>query len=156
MQMLAGLFEPKPLYAFAFGGGGTGLVGGLSEIGPVIFTDSLAFQGNIPNAAVSDTILAFDGNPTTSQFKPVITVKAVSREGKVALAGVRLTLAIYNNSGSWVPAPLSMSTAYTDASGIATFPDYYIDKAGGYQVTVTSEFGPASSVVSNLFNISGQ
>ena len=156
MQMLAGLFEPKPLYAFAFGGGGTGLVGGLSEIGPVIFTDSLTFQGTIPNAALSDSIKAFDGDSTTSQFSTPITVRAVSKGGKVPLAGVLLSLKIYNNSGSYTEAQPPYNTAVTDINGYAVFRNYYIDKAGGYQVTVTSEFGPGSAVTSKLFNISGQ
>jgi hypothetical protein len=155
-QMVASLFTVKPLYAFAFGGGGAGLVGGLSEIGPVIFTDSLAFQGKIPNAAVSDSILAFDADSMTGQFSTPITVRAVSKGGKVPLAGVLLTLSVYNNSGSYTEAVPPYSTAITDTDGYARFRNYYIDKAGGYQVTVTSEFGTASAVTSKAFNISGQ
>lgn len=158
-QMLASLFAPKPLYAFAFGGGGAGLVGNLSEIGPVLFTDVLTFQGNIPNASVSDTTLSQDlvspgvFNTTTSQFSSVITVKAVSAGGNIPLAGVTLTLSIYNNNGSYVPAPPANSQAVTDDKGIATFPNYFIDKAGGYLVLVTSEFG--TTKLSNPFNIDG-
>ena len=156
VQMLANVFAPKPLFAFKLGGGGTGLIGNLSEIGPVNFDDSLVFQGKIPNAAVSDSIKAFDGDSTTSQFSTPITVLAVSKGGKVPLAGVRLTLSIYNNNGSYIEAPAPYNVAYTDGSGVARFPNYYIDKAGGYQVTVTSEFGTASAVTSKLFNVSGK
>jgi hypothetical protein len=158
-QMLASLFTPKPLYAFFLSGGGTGLIRGLSEIGPVTFTDVLTFQGNIPNASVSDTTLSQDRlgtgefNTATHQFSSVITVKAVSQGGNVPLVGVKLTLSIFNNSGSYVPAPPENSEAVTDDTGTAYFPNYFIDKAGGYQVTVTSEFG--TKALSNPFTIDG-
>ena len=92
-------------------------------------------------------------NTTTSQFSSVITVKAVSAGGNIPLAGVTLTLSIYNNNGSYVPAPPANSQAVTDDKGIATFPNYFIDKAGGYLVLVTSEFG--TTKLSNPFNIDG-
>jgi hypothetical protein len=164
-QMLASLFTPKPLYAFLVSGGGTGLIRGLSEIGPVIFTDSLAFQGNISDAAVSDTIKTFDNDTlTTLQFSSVIKVRAVSKGavlplvgGKLPLVGVTLTLQIVGNNGSYVEAPLAKRTAVTDADGYARFPNYFIDKSGGYQVQVRAEeFGLASAVTSNSFIVSGQ
>jgi hypothetical protein len=162
-QFLAGLFTPTPLYAFALSGGGTGLIRGLSEIGPVIFVDSLAFQGTIQNAAVSDTALALDADATTSQFHEInstsgvtefITVRAVSKGGKNPLKGVVIKLTIVGNSGSFLDSNV---TATTDDNGYATFPDYTIDKAGGYTITASApEFGTASTVASNQFNISGQ
>jgi hypothetical protein len=162
-QFLAGLFTPQPLYAFALSGGGTGLIRGLSEIGPVIFTDSLAFQGTIQNAAVSDSALAFDNNPATSQFHEInftsgatefITVRAVSKGAKNALKGVMIKLTVIGNSGSFYAGN---DTAVTDDNGYAIFPNYYINKAGGYTITASApEFGTASTVTSNQFNISGQ
>lgn len=162
-RYLAGLFTPSPLYAFVLSGGGTGLIRGLSEIGPVIFTDSLAFQGAIQSAAVSDTALAFDGDATTSQLHDtnatsenteILTVRAVSKGGKNALAGVTITLTVIGNNGSFRTAN---ETAVTDQDGYARFRDFYITKAGGYTITASAlEFGTASAVTSNLFNISGQ
>jgi hypothetical protein len=104
---------------------------------------------------VSDTSKSLDTLATTSQFSPVIAVKAVSKGGAIPLVGVQLKLAIIGNWGSYVPAPDSLSTAITDSTGVARFPSYYIDKAGGYVITVRSEFGSASAINSNQFNIDG-
>ena len=158
-RTLASWLAPQPAYAArammppSYGGGGGGLVSGLSEIGPVEFTGSLAFQGNVPNAARSDTAKALDGNPLTSQFIPIIRVRAVSAAGQNPLAGVTITFSVVGNKGSFAAHNLS---AVTDAAGYAAFPDFWIDKSGGYTITASSTELPGASATSNLFNITGQ
>jgi hypothetical protein len=153
-SLFASVFSVTPLYAMPLGGGGAGLVGGLSEIGPVTFVDSLAFQGqpNVPNAVVRDSVYGSDGDTTTSQFTPVVTVRAVSKGAKNPLVGVNITLSVIGNSGSFNPSGL---TATTDNLGYARFPNFSLNKAGGYTITATSEFGPGSAITSNLFNVTG-
>jgi hypothetical protein len=157
---------PKPLYAasrsmmFAFYGGGT--VRGLSDLGPIGFEDTLIVS-TVPDAKVSDAALAFDtvGEPpvldtTTAQFDTdVFYVRAVTKLGENALAGVEVKLTVIGNKGSFAA---DGGTAITDEQGYARFPAFYIDKAGGYTLSATApEFGADASVTtSNLFNISGQ
>jgi hypothetical protein len=150
-SLFANAFSVTPLYAMPLGGGGAGLVSGLSQIGPVTFTDSLSIA-SVANAKVRDFGLGLDGDTTTSQFKTPITVTAVSQGAKNPLAGVTITLKVIGNSGSF---NVGGTTAVTDLSGVARFPNFYLDKAGGYTVTATSEFGTASQVTSNLFNVTG-
>ena len=124
--------------AMPFGGGGAGLVGGLSEIGPVSYTSVVSFTVPPRNTTLS-------ANP---QFVPTVTVRNVTANGN-ALKGAEITLTVVGNNGSF---NISNNTAITDDAGIATFPNLRIDKAGGYTVTATSELG-GSAVVN--FNISG-
>jgi hypothetical protein len=145
-QRVVSWLAPRPAYAstrsmmFAFFGGG-GLVSGLSEIGPVQVIDTVSFP-RIGKAKVSQT---------TNQFSPAISVFVRTTAG-TPLAGVTVTLTVANNSGSFTPP--SDSVAVTNASGIATYPNFYLNKAGGYTITATTEFGTTG--VSNLFNVSGQ
>lgn len=157
VRTLGSWLAPQPAHAARammppLGGGGGGLVSGLSEIGPVEFTATLAFVANIPNAARRDTTKALDGNPATSQFSPMIRVRAASAVGN-PLAGVAVHLTVVGNQGSFLAHNVD---AVTDADGIATFTDIYIDKSGGYTITASApEFGTLS-VLSNLFNITGK
>ena len=146
---------PAPAYAMRpFGGGGGGLVSGLSEIGPVEFTDSLAFQGRVPNATLSDTAKSVDADTTTNQFRSMITVRAVTRAGKNPLEGVTLKLTVIGNQGSYQAVN---DEAVTDADGYAVFRNFYINKPGGYTISATApEFTSSSTATSNQFNISGQ
>lgn len=121
------------------GGGGTGLVGGLSEIGPVSFTSLVTFTVKPKNTSVSK-------NP---QFVPTVTVQNLTAKGN-PLKGVTITLSVVSNNGSFA---ISGNTATTDANGIATFPNLKIDKAGGYTMTAVSEVGGSTSI---FFNINGQ
>jgi len=120
-------------------GGGTTLVGGLSDIGPVSYTSVVTFLQPPTNTSVSK-------NPS---FTPSVQVKNVTANGN-ALVGVTITISVTNNNGSYT---ITGNTAVTDANGIATFPLLYIDKAGGYTMTASSELGGSASTT---FLINGQ
>lgn len=146
MQRVGDWLAPQPLYAFAFGGGGSALVGDLSPLGPVTYDDTLRFVQDVPNAKVRDTL------KVGGQFTPNIAVKVYSKStAATPIAGVLVTLNVVGNNGSFIDFN---KTATTNELGIATFPTYAIDKAGGYTITATDEFGTVT--VSNQFNISGQ
>jgi hypothetical protein len=134
---------PQPAYAstamMPVGGGGAGLVGGLSEIGPVSYVSVVSFTQAPGNTSVS-------ANP---QFVPTVTVLNVTANGN-ALKGAVITLTVVGNNGSF---NIVGNTATTDASGVATFPSLHIDKAGGYTVTATSELGGSAQTT---FLINGQ
>ena len=140
---LATWLAPQPANAaatmFRVGGGGTGLVGGLSDIGPVSFTSVVTFTVKPKNTSISK-------NP---EFVPTVTVTAITAKGH-PIANVLITLSVASNNGSF---NISGNTAYTDATGTATFPGLKIDKAGGYTMTASSEVGGTASV---FFNINGQ
>ena len=124
--------------AFRLGGGGTGLVGGLSKIGPVTYTSTMAWVVKPGNTSRSK-------NP---QFTPVVTVRNGSTGGN-NLQGATITLIVSTNNGSFT---ISGNVATTDANGIATFPNLKISKPGGYTMTAVSELGGS---VSTFFNIDG-
>jgi hypothetical protein len=159
-HQLASWLSPKPAYAanrmmfVLIKGGGT--VGGLSEIGPIAPQDTIILS-TVPNAAVSDTTLSLDGRPDSSQFNPVVRVLVLTKAGKNPIGGVTINLTVIGNKGSYVA---NGGTAITGADGYASFPNFYINKAGGYTISAqapVSEFGPGSfTAISNLFNISGQ
>jgi hypothetical protein len=140
---LATWLAPQPAHAatmmFRLGGGGTGLVGGLSDIGPVSFTSVVKFAVKPTNTSVSKT----------TQWNPTVTVTDSTAKNH-PIANVLITLSVTSNNGSF---NISGNTAYTNADGVATFPDLHIDKAGGYTMTATSEVGGSTSV---FFNINGQ
>jgi hypothetical protein len=157
-HQLASWLSPKPAYAasrmmLAFKGGGT--VGGLSEIGPISPEDTIIIN-RVPRASVSDTTLSLDGRPDSSQFNPVVSVRVLTKAGKNPLAGVTINLIVIGNKGSFTA---NGGTATSDATGLATFPNFYITKAGGYTISAqadTSEHLPNSfTATSNLFNIDG-
>jgi hypothetical protein len=138
---------------FGFSGGG-GLVSGLSEIGPVMVLDSLTIS-RIPNASVSDTSKALDADSTTSQFSPIVTVRAITKTG-TPIVQVTVQLNVIGNKGSFLP---SGGEAVTDSQGYARFPNFTINKAGGYTVTASimaAENVAPFTVTSNIFNINGQ
>jgi hypothetical protein len=142
LKRAASWLAPRPLYAAMptrLGGGGAGLVDGLSEIGPVSFTSVVSFsnppktirlsrQPHNPPIAVTDT--TSNGNP---------------------LAGVTITLSVVGNSGSF-SFPSGSNIAVTNELGIATFPNFVIDKSGGYTITAESEVG---GVAQATYNITG-
>ena len=49
--------------------------------------------------------------------------------------------------------PAGSAPAYTNDLGVVSFPNLYIDKAGGYTITAKSEVGGSASA---FFNISGR
>jgi len=123
----------------AFGGGGGGLVSGLSEIGPVSFTSTVAFVVPPRNTKRS-------ANP---QFVPTVTVRNVSTNGN-AIQGSLITISVAVNNGSFT---ITGNTAITNAAGIATFPNLKIDKPGGYTATAVSDVGGFALA---KFQINGQ
>ena len=135
---------PSPAYAArfampAFSGGGGGLVSGLSEIGPVSFTSTVAYVVPPRNTSRS-------ANP---QFRPIVTVRNVSTNGN-PIQGALITISVAVNRGSFT---ISGNTAITNSSGIATFPDLRIDKPGGYTATAVSDVGGSASAT---FHINGR
>ena len=140
---LATWLAPQPANAaatmFKLGGGGTGLVGGLSDIGPVSFTSVVSFTVKPKNTSVSKS----------PQFVPTVTVTDTTAKGH-PIANVLITLSVASNNGSF---NIDGNTAYTDATGTAIFPNLKIDKAGGYTMTASSEVGGSASL---FFNINGQ
>jgi len=124
--------------AFKLGGGGTGLVGGLSKIGPVTYTSTMQWVVKPGNTSRS-------ANP---QFTPVVTVRNGSVGGN-NLQGATITLIVSTNNGSFT---ITGNTAVTNAAGIATFPNLKISKPGGYTMTAVSELGGS---ISTFFNIDG-
>jgi hypothetical protein len=141
-KSVANYFLPQPLMARV--GGGSALVSGLSHLGAVKFTVD-------PNSGVIFSTQPasgkLNGNP---QFKNPIAVKVQSANG-TALGGVKVSLSVVGNSGSFTPP--ADSVRFTGANGIATFPDFFLDKAGGYTVTAKTDYGSALSV---LFNLTGK
>ncbi|PYP76272.1 MAG: hypothetical protein DMD35_19020, partial [Gemmatimonadetes bacterium] len=167
LQRLGSWLAPKPAYAasrsmmFLSFGGGT--VKGLSEIGPVFVQDTLIIDP-IPGAQVSDSLKGIDTlssgqlDTATTQFPRATTgavrVRAVTKTGGNPLVGVSITLTVVGNKGGFF---YGGNTATTDSQGYARFPNFWVDKSGGYTLTATAaEFGPTANVsLSNLFNING-
>jgi len=165
-QRLVSWFTPAPAYAASRAmlltikkGGGT--VGGLSEIGGIAPQDTIIFD-RVFNAAVSDSTAGKDSvgglpDTTTTQFHPAVRVRVLTKASKAPIGGVTVNLDVIGNKGSFL---FDGETAVTDADGYARFPNFYINKPGGYTITAQAadtEFGANSfKALSNLFNISGQ
>jgi len=88
---------------------------------------------------------------------PAVRVRVLTKASKAPIGGVTVNLDVIGNKGSFL---FDGETAVTDADGYARFPNFYINKAGGYTITAQAadtEFGANSfKALSNLFNISGQ
>ena len=147
VRHVADWFAPKSLHAAtAFFGGMGGSLGGLSPIGPVLIvpsTVSLAFIQQPSNGSINQPIT------------PTITVSAVTANG-TPLDGVEVTLTVVGNSGSFT---LSGNIATTTNGGVASFPNFQTDKAGGYTLVATGTIAGGDtkpSAVSVLFNVNGQ
>lgn len=140
---LASWFAPKSLIAAPLtrGGGGAGLVDGLSEFGAVEYDAVITWT--VPPAARTTL-------NTSPQFSPTITVTVKTALGTPYLGTV--VLQVVGNSGAFTNPPLG-SSAETNASGIATFPNLYIDKAGGYDLVAVTGIGTSAPVT---FWINGQ
>jgi hypothetical protein len=139
-QKVASWFTPQPLFAAPLaGGGGTGLVGGLSEFGAVNYVPSIVWNQE-PTTRTTLT--------TDPQFTPTVklTVKTANGTPYVGL----VVLNVVGNSGSF---NIDGEEEYTDATGVVTFPDLFIDKAGGYTMTAVTGIGVSTPVT---FWINGQ
>jgi hypothetical protein len=143
LRYASDLLTPRSALAAAFapvrGGGGAGLVSGLSELGPVTFTSTVAITVPPQNTTRS----------ADPQFRPIVTVRNTSTNGN-ALKGTTITLTVTTNRGNFT---ITGNTAQTDGSGIATFPNLHIDKPGGYLLTATSDAG---GIATAKFQINGQ
>ena len=118
--------------------GGGGLVSGLSEIGPVSFISTVAFDVPPRNSSRS-------ANP---QFRPIVTVRNVTTNGN-PIQGALITISVKVNHGSF---KITGNTAMTNSAGIATFPALRIDKPGGYTAVATSDVGGSAEAT---FQING-
>ena len=142
LKKAASWLAPRPLYAAMptrLGGGGAGLVDGLSEIGPVSFTSVVSFS-NPPKT------IRLSRQP---QNPPISVLNATSNGNP--LAGVLITLTVIGNSGSFTNPPIG-NTAVTNDDGIAEFTNLFIDKSGGYTIIATSPLGGSAQAT---FNITG-
>ncbi|MEO6526518.1 MAG: hypothetical protein ABIP93_07830 [Gemmatimonadaceae bacterium] len=145
-RAMRSLFLPQPLYAAMFFGGIGAALDNLSPSVPVVFP-------------AADVVLSWAQQPTDTrlgkapqQFTPTVAVKLVTAKG-TALGQVPITLTVVGNSGSFIATGTVQSTK-TD--GIAYFPDFHLDKAGGYTITASvNVIGSTKSVVSSLFNVRG-
>ena len=141
LKRAASWLAPRPLYAAAmptaFGGGGAGLVDGLSEIGPVSFSEVVSFSTPPKTIKLS----------RQPQDPPIAVIDTTSNGNP--LAGVEITLSVIGNSGSYSYPPGS-NIAVTNELGIATFPNFVIDKSGGYTITATSSIGGTAQATYNI------
>jgi hypothetical protein len=141
---VASWFTPQPLYAFVTRGGGSALVSGLSHLGAVKFNVD-------PNSGVTFYQQPLSGKlGAPDQFPKDIAVQVLSVNNS-ALANVKVSLTVVGNSGSFTPP--ADSVRFTNSQGIATFPNFTLDKAGGYTITAHTAYGQA---VSDLFNLTGK
>jgi hypothetical protein len=143
-RQLSSWFAPKPLFAapVAFGGGGAGLVGGLSEFGAVEFTPSILW-----------TVPPVERTTLSAQFPTIkVTVTTVQDDGITPLLPYVgwVKLNVVGNQGIFV---ISGDSVDTDATGLATFNALKILKAGGYTMTAVTGIGTSAPVT---FWINGQ
>ena len=139
-QRLVNWLSPKPAYAFAFrGGGGAGLVDGLSEFGAVEFTPVINWDQAPTNTGVKKK---------PQQFTPTVQLTVKTSIGTPYSGNVHLN--VVGNHGSFA---ISGNDELTDANGVVTFPNLKIDKAGGYTMTAITGIGTSAPVV---FWINGQ
>ena len=143
LKRAASWLAPRPLYAAAmptrFGGGGAGLVDGLSEIGPVTFTSTVSFFR-------APKTIKLSAQPQS----PPIAVLNKTANGN-PLAGVLIELSVVGNSGSFTNPPQGYQ-ATTNDDGIAEFTNFKIDKSGGYTITAKSALGDS---VQATYNVTG-
>jgi hypothetical protein len=137
---LANWFSPKPLFALPVrGGGGAGLVDGLSQIGAVNYSAAITWDQPPLNTGVKTK---------PQQFTPTVQLTVKTTNGTAYRGSVELS--VVGNKGSF---NISGQIEDTDANGVVRFPDLKIDKAGGYTVTALTGIGNSAPVV---FWINGQ
>jgi hypothetical protein len=153
LERVANFLLPQAAYARRGTGSKTGGAGGYSP------------HWLVDPGAVTLTFTLPPKNGTTNTANPV-AVKAVGNNADptkpgVAWEGVDIRLDAYNNNGNFVCS--SGNIASTNAQGIASFPNFMINKPGGYKViatTLTSSDGDGTAngsytgtSTSNRFNL---
>ena len=124
-----------------------GLISGLSPFAPVSVAASAV--GITIQQQVGSTIGQFTDKNVHNKFDVVVSIKT---KNGTALADVDVTLRVSGNNGSFTRPTPTMAT--TNASGIAVFKDWSLDKAGGYTITATAPvLGAGLSVNSNMFHV---
>ncbi|MEO8562990.1 MAG: carboxypeptidase-like regulatory domain-containing protein [bacterium] len=141
----AGWLTPEPLYAFRVGGTGS-LLSGLSPGGAVTY---------LPSTVVLDFVQqpSDASQSTRPQFVPAVAVHAETANG-TPINGVLITITRTDALGNI--ASLPNSSAYTDGSGVALFPNIIVERLGTYTLTASGlVFATATmSTVSQSFTVS--
>lgn len=136
-ERLLRMFGPDPAYAALLTTTGTG--GGKKTFSP--------FEVIFPGHVVLDALFKWNksGNTVNVPFSPTPKYQIRSTAGTAFLQEkVLLWLTATNNSGVNVRA--CNNWAYTDASGVASFTNAFVNKAGGYTITTRSVGATDNSV----------
>jgi hypothetical protein len=140
------LLTPPPVFAR----GSTGASSGSGSFSP---------YGAVDAGSVNLTFTSKPATGTVGVLTPAAVVTATGNQGS-PLPGVVITLTVSGNSGSFkVCGPNTVNgvtTATTDANGVADFSGVAIDKPGGYTLTATSSyagFNPATVSTNPVFNL---
>jgi len=130
--------------------------GGVSELSPSAVIDmqsvDLHIVHGVADGVISQPLADSSGNP--------IQVSVTTKNG-TPLPNVVVTLGIALNNSSIAylqdgsAPPSATVTRTTDASGVATFSNVFLTKAGGYQLTATGGFDGVTGApfTSNSFNM---
>ncbi len=147
------IFAPRTLQATMIIGS---VGGGRSVLSPFAVIDmqsvQLAFADTITSGAISAPLAQRGGGP--------VQVRVSTQNGS-PLSGATVTLSIAGNSSSIAffqdgsAAPSTTVSRTTDASGVATFDNIKLTKAGGYTLVATGSFDGVvgTTALSNLFNM---
>jgi hypothetical protein len=146
---LVSWITPQPAYAGFSTESAGGLISGLSPFAPVV-VDATKIAFTIKQQVNGGALTDFTDKNVGDTFDVVVSLKTTTNG--TALADIVVTALISGNSGSFTqPQPI---TATTNADGVAVFPNWSIDKAGGYTITATAPvLGAGLSASSNLFNV---
>ena len=130
LEHIKNFLLPQPAYARRGTGSTKGTAGGYSP------------HWAVDPGAVTLTFVQQPKNGTTNTSQtPPIRVKATGNNADpnkpgVAWEAVDIRLDAFNNNGNWVCS--SGNVAQTDATGTATFPNFSINKPGGYKLVATT------------------
>jgi hypothetical protein len=148
-ERLLRLFQPEPLQATALAIGSAGSRRTLSPFGKIDPVEINLLFASQPNKS---------GNSMNRYLSPTVTVTAKSKGGVGIGGSAFVWIEAYNNSGVFVK--VCNNWAYTDATGLASFPHAYLNKAGGYTLVAkaaTAAGAPAvplkAAVTTALFNV---
>jgi hypothetical protein len=121
-----------PQQAYAFGVGGTGgLYSGLSPSGGVTFSPANASMTWIQQPSNGNT------SNTTHQIVPAIQLSLVTQNGVPYSYGI-VTLSVVGGNGS---VHASGAIGHTGTDGRVSFPNFYLNKPGGYVITASVMVG---------------
>lgn len=155
------LLSPEPAYATALlAGGSGGTRGSLSPFGktnPGAVNLSLEVQPNKSGNQVGKPLVDLNGNPLAV---------AASSNGGTPFKQTSVFAWIEATSNNGVNVAACNNWAYSDANGRITFPTVYLNKAGGYTITIktvgtdvsssaasTPPLPPGKQPTSALFNV---